>query len=454
MKKLKKYLKKLKLIFNKKNFKWLKYLPKTLNKRDRYILSGLIIILSISGTMVWYKHWIRVTHEVATFGGTLTEGIVGEPKDLEQHTGRLVNAGLTRVNEKGEIVGDIAESWQILDDGKTYQFKIRNNFSSYDLLSQIENKSIWSTIDITTPDDKTLVFKFKQPFSPFLYTSTEPIFSYGPYKITFESKEKVNLEASANYWQGKPYITKIQINLYSDYNSLINAAKNKEIMGYLQENSGDYQETNSTIYQMTIPRELNLFFNLSKPALQDVNIRKNLRDGKALSQPLSLTLATSDTTKNEQEAQKIKDTWKNLNVDVTIKDYDNVTLQKDIIPNRNYDILLYGQDYGPDPDPYPFWHSSQIGTTGMNLSNFSNKNADKLLEEARQTFDAGTRTQKYKDFQAILTDQVPNINIKKEILYYVLSNDIKGVNIIYGSSEADRFLDINKWFINTKRVRN
>ncbi len=447
-------MKKIKPLFKGKNYKWLKFLPKTLSKVDRYLLTVLILIIVASSFAIWYRHFLKTTHEIPNFGSTLTEGIVGEPKDLQKQTIRLTNAGLTRLAENGDVIGDLAASWQILDDGKTYQFKIRGGYSAMDLLGQIQNKDLWSSIDISAADDQTLVFKFKQPFSPFLYTSTEPIFSYGPYKISSETNSQVILDASTNYWHGKPYISQIKINLYPDYNALTSAAKRGEIMGYQKEQKDDFNIYDSGTYEMGLPRYLNLFFNLSRPALEDVAIRKNLRDGKNLNQGLDLTLVTSDTTKNKVAAEKIKTTWKNYNVNINVKIYDNIALQKDIIPNRNYDVLLYGQDYGPDPDPYPFWHSSQIGKDGINLSNFSNKNADKLLESARQTFDLAQRNQKYKDFQAILDQEVPYINIEKESCFYVLSNDIKGVNKIYGSSEADRFLNVNQWYIKTKRVKN
>lgn len=444
----------IKSTFCKRKFKWLKYLPKSLTRFDRYTLAALIVVITISGVAIWYHHFLKISHVVPAYGGTLTEGIVGEPKDLDKHTARLVNAGLTRVDDKGSVAPDLAESWQILDDGKTYQFKIRKGYSANDLLSQIQNKNIWSTIDVSAPDDQTLQFNFKQPFSPFLYTTTTPIFSYGPYKISHETNSKVELTANANYWQGKPYITTIDINLYTDYNALIAAAKNGEIMSYLKTNPGDYSISDSTTLDMILPRQLNLFFNLLKPALKDTNLRANLRDNKVTGVNIDLTLVTSNAQKNLQVAQNLKSAWKPLGVNLTIQTYDDVTLQKDIIPSRNYELLLYGQDYGPDPDPYPYWHTSQISSTGLNLSNFSNKDADKLLEAARQTFDFSLRAQKYQAFQQILNQQVPYINIENETLHYVLSDDVLGVTKIYGSSEADRFLNVNQWYIKSKRVRN
>ena len=443
----------LKQIFSQKTWATLKFVPKVLKLTDKIVLAGFGFLILISSFFIWQNHWLKNTQEVPTTGGILTEGIVGEPKDLDKHIARLTGAGLTRLVENGDVKGDLAESWQLLDDGKTYQFKIRPSYSASDLLAQIKNKDVWSSIDMSAPDEQTLVFKFKSPFSPFLYVSTEPIFNYGPYQISKEEKGKVTLSANKNYWQGSPYISTIEINLYSSQDTLLKAAQNGEIMNYMKENKDDYQINNATNFSYTLPRELNLFFNLSRPELTHKDWRQNLRDDKTLPYEVNWTLATSDTTKNIQIAEGLKQKWKDLKVNLTIKTYNNIELQKDIIPARNYDLLLYGQDYGPDPDPYPFWHSSQNGT-GSNLSNYSNKKADKLLEDARQTFDFAIRDQKYKEFRDILADDVPYINIEKDSIDYVISNKVKGITKIFGFSEADRFLDINQWYIKSKKVKN
>lgn len=438
-------------VFSRKKWRILSYLPKVLSKTDKIILILSTVVIIASLFFIWRNHWIKTTHEASANGGTYTEGIVGEPKDLDKFLTRLTGAGLTRVAADGSIQGDLAESWEIQDNGKTYQFKLRNGYSSADLANQLTNKNALTGIDISTPADNLIVFKFKQSFSPFLYTSTEPFFSYGPYQITKEEKNTVTLTASPSYWQGKPYISKIVIRLYPDETSLEKAAKNGDVMGYLTDSQTDWLK-NSTTYEVKLPRELDLFFNLNKDPLKDVNVRKNLKDNKPLGSGLNLVLATSENTENVAAAEDIQKKWKELNVSIEIKKYDNVTLQKDIIPNRNYDLLLYGLDYGADPDPYPFWHSSQIGTAGMNLSNFGSKTADKLLEDARQSFDATKRTQDYADFQKILDDQAPFIQIQNESFYYTISNQVKGVTKIYGFAEGDRFLNVNQWYLKSKRV--
>ncbi len=452
MKKKQTFLNKFKKIFCRENINCLKFLPKALSKAEKIILVTLALAIISGGFLIWRNHWLKNTTEAPTFGGTFTEGIVGEAKDLDKHMARLTGAGLTRLQPNGDVKGDLAENWEILDDGKTYQFKLRQGFFSQDLANQITSKNIWPNIEIGTPADNLITFSFKQPFSPFLYTSTEPIFPYGPYKMIKEEKNKITLEARSDYWQGKPNIEKIVLQLYPNQDELIKAAKGQDITGYIKDSQSDYQMPNSQVFEMPLPQELNLFFNLSKPDLQNVERRKNLRDNVAIDKEINLTLATSENPKNVRIAEEFKNKWKSLKVNLEVKTYDNITLQKEVIPKRDYDLLLFGLDYGADPDPYPFWHSSQINE-GRNLSNFSFKQADKLLEEARQTFDFKIREEKYTEFRKILDQEVPFIVIEKVTLRYVASNDIKGFDKIFGFSASDRFLNVNEWYIKSKRVK-
>jgi ABC-type transport system substrate-binding protein len=440
-------------IFTKENLVNPKFIFRALSFSEKVVLGVLVIFVIFAGLFLWRAKWLKNSIEVPKFGGVYTEGMVGEAKDLDKHLARLTGAGLTRLEENGDVKGDIAESWEILDEGKTYRFKLRSGFNPQDLSEQLKAKNIWSNIEVAIPSDNQIDFKFKQPFSPFLYISTEPVFPYGPYKIIQEQKGQIALSAQDNYWRGKPNIEKLVFRLYPDEIALNKAMHNHELNGFIATSKEGISASNYQVFDMPLPRETILFFNLNKDPLKNLDLRKNLRDGKALDGEQTFDLATSDNDKNLKIAETIKSKWAPLKVNINIKKYDNITLQKDIIPKKQYDLLLYGLDYGPDPDPYPFWHSSQIKPEGMNLSNFSNKSADKLLEEARQTFDFAVREDKYNQFKKILDEQIPFISLNRETLYYYLSNKVKGVEKIFGSAETDRFLNIDKWYIKSKRVK-
>lgn len=434
----------------------LKFLPAAFCRWEKIILLlcfGAVVALTV---VIGYRDWLASTNVVPETGGVYKEGIVGESKDLDKHLARLVNAGLTKYDLEKNIVPDMAQKWEINEDGKVYVFHLNPQFNAEDLARQIINKGVWQDIDISTPDPSTITFTFKQPFSPFLYNSTAPIFEAGPYRLTKENKNEIELLARDDYYAGRPWIDKIIIKLYQDQNELLKAARRGEIDGFSSTTEMEILRSFRKM-EMKLPRELIVFFNLSRPGLQNINIRQALKENSNPGKALELKLATSNDEKNISFARKIVEKWGQNGVKVNLIIKDNVTLQKDIIPKRDYDVLLYGLDYGEDPDPYPFWHSSQInpptGGDGKNLSNFKNTKGDKLLEEARQEFDFKKREEKYAEFQKILDVEIPAFVVDRETFYYQISNQIYGIEKIVGALETDHFLNIASWYLNTKRVK-
>jgi len=168
--------------------------------------------------------------------------------------------------------------------------------------------------------------------------------------------------------------------------------------------------------------------------------------------PLEFTLTTVDQPILIDMANTLKDQWKNLGVDLQIKKLDIATLERDVIKKRDYDMLLFGEVLGFIPDPFPFWHSSQKKDPGLNLALYDNKDADKILEEARQILDPTTRAQKYAEFQDILINDAPAVFLCNPDYIYFISNEIKGVDLKKIVDPSRRFAGIENWYIYTKRV--
>ncbi len=434
------------------NFFSLRFLNKVMTLSEKIIVLILIVLIIGLGSIIWYQSWIKSTQLIPGSGGKFVEGFVGESKNLGEHTTRLLNAGLTKYDNEGKVVGDIAQNWDINEGGKVYIFHLREGFNAEDLILQIKNANVWQDIDISAPDEVTLKFTFKQPFSPFLNISTEPIFNYGPYKITKEYKDGVELQSREDYYNGQANISKLFIKFYQTEEALIRAAEKGDIQAYSLRND-EAPLDNFTKFEMKLPRDLNVFFNLSKKELQDINVRRALKENISPGKELNLRLVTSDNDKNNELATHLVDQLSQKGIKITLDVKDNVTLQKETIPKRDYDLLLYGLDYGEDPDPYPFWHSSQIKVDGKNLSNFKNAKADKLLEDARQEFDSAKRESYYEEFQKILDSEIPMFVVEHQNFYYYVSDEIKGIENTKISSETDRFVNVASWYIKTKRVK-
>lgn len=174
--------------------------------------------------------------------------------------------------------------------------------------------------------------------------------------------------------------------------------------------------------------------------------------GKESTRELKFTLITADLPDLTGAANRIKELLKEAGIDITVKVMPFAELEASVIRPRNFEILLFGQIYGYEPDPFAFWHSSQIKDPGLNVARFVNKKVDEMLEESRRTFDRQIRDQKYREAARIIMQEVPAVFLYSQLYFYFLPADIKGVDLPTITLPADRFNEINKWYLDTKRV--
>lgn len=179
-------------------------------------------------------------------------------------------------------------------------------------------------------------------------------------------------------------------------------------------------------------------------------ITKQIRTKKELSMTIKLT--TVNQPENIKTAQIIKQLWEQLGISTELEIIDKSKIISEIINPRNYEALLFSENLGADPDPFPFWHSSQNEAPGLNLAIFSNKKVDTLLEDARKTTDWQIRQEKYHEFQKIIAEELPAIFLYNPTYTYPQDKDVKGFTNYGISAPADRFANINEWYVKTKRV--
>lgn len=141
-----------------------------------------------------------------------------------------------------------------------------------------------------------------------------------------------------------------------------------------------------------------------------------------------------------------------IGAEVEIKAFPFNQLNADYLRPRNYDSLLFGEVLGEIPDPFPFWHSLQAKDPGLNLALYENKDADKLLADARQIFDEGLRKEKYAKFQEILLKDAPAVFLYRPDFIYLTSPKIRGIDPGFISDPSQRFAGIDRWYIKSKRV--
>jgi peptide/nickel transport system substrate-binding protein len=167
---------------------------------------------------------------------------------------------------------------------------------------------------------------------------------------------------------------------------------------------------------------------------------------------LAFTLSTNNFALNTKTAELLAGEWSKLGVKVALNIQPTHELTENAIRPRNYDALLFAQKLGADPDPFLFWHSSQIHNPGLNLSLYANNDADKVMSEARAATDKATRDEKYRQFQDIIGLDVPAIFLVQNVFTYAQKTDIQGLSLSSLSDTTARFYDMPNWYISTKRV--
>jgi ABC-type transport system substrate-binding protein len=167
---------------------------------------------------------------------------------------------------------------------------------------------------------------------------------------------------------------------------------------------------------------------------------------------LEISLYTVDQPLMIRTTRLIKNQWKELGVKVTVETFDINSLERDILRKRDFESLLFGEVLSLIPDPFPFWHSSQKGELGLNLANYANDKADKLLASSRQSLDEEERKRKLEEFQNILIQDSPAVFIYAQDYLYLVPDKIKGVNEKVTTDPSKRLTDISTWYIKTKRT--
>lgn len=328
----------------------------------------------------------------------------------------------------------------------------------------------------------------------------------GPYKFKslIKSKEgdlkEYNLVANEDYFSAKPYIKNIKFIFFVDYAEAVKSLNDNQIdgLGYLpfSERKELLAKDSLVLNELIRPQIISVFFNQEKDkALSDKAVRVSLTqaidkdrvikdvfdgvyqrvDGPVLTNSFayndqltkynyspeeaannikgklaSTTLTVIDSGSNVAVAEKIKSYWEQIGVAVELKVVPGEQAA-DIIKNRNFETLLYGESVGGDPDVYAFWHSGQIGVGGLNLAGYNNPEVDKLLVEARKTTDKEARKVKYQKFQEYIMADVPVIFLYSPTYTYVQSKKIKGFSGTMVIEPADRFAGISSWYLKTSK---
>ncbi|PKM92975.1 MAG: peptide-binding protein [Elusimicrobia bacterium HGW-Elusimicrobia-4] len=230
----------------------------------------------------------------------------------------LVFNGLVKYDKNINIVGDLAESWNVSADGKTIIFNLRKNVFWHDgkpFTAEDVEFTYQKLIDpkVKTPysSDFELVKKFeiinpykikityKEPFSPGLISwgmgiipkhifengefNTHPAnrkpIGTGPYKfVEWKTDEKIVLEANPDYFEGTPHIAKYIYRIIPDQAVQFLELRNETIdsMGLTPDQFNAYPSffTNYNKFRYPSFGYAYLGYNLLNPLFNEKEIRQ------------------------------------------------------------------------------------------------------------------------------------------------------------------------------------
>lgn len=83
---------------------------------------------------------------------------------------------------------------------------------------------------------------------------------------------------------------------------------------------------------------------------------------------------------------------------------------------------------------------------------YTNVKVDKILEDAFITVDDNARIKKYAQFEDEIKKDMPAVFIYSPNFIYVISRNLKGLELNHIISPTDRFSNIYTWYTKTDNV--
>lgn len=409
-------------------------------------LLGLIIFASLAVSSKYFNRIIPVYKKASI-------GVVGAYRqdNLPPIITNKFSRGLTTVAKDGSIKPDIAERWEIKDNGKTYIFYLKQNeyFSDGKNVTSDKITYNFSDVKVERPDEHTIVFKLKDAYAPFLITVSKGVFGkgyvgVGDYKIE-DIKLNGNFVQSLTIVSVKNRFESIRFQFYPSEEAM----KLAFLLGEISEVSGLTNSNYKDVAFSELPNAqtekisnyshlVTLFYNTTDSTLSDKLVRialsyslpKSYPDGQKAYLPYSpeslyynhgvtereqdyehakTLLESSDAASSSAElsltiktmkryrttADAVAASWKKIGIRTNIEEVDG-------LPDK-FQIFLGDFTIPADPDQYSLWHSGQ----NNNITQYKNLRIDKLLEDGRKTVNIDERKNLYMDFQKYLMEDVP-----------------------------------------------
>ncbi len=180
-------------------------------------------------------------------------------------------------------------------------------------------------------------------------------------------------------------------------------------------------------------------------------IKETVKENSPITR-LSFSLTTGDTPELKEATLIIKEQLAKIGFEVEMnKIYETGQLNQ-IIRNRDYEALFFGQIINHESDLYSFWHSSQRADPGLNIAMYNNKKVDNGLEEIQKILNIDDRINKYNILQKEFNLNIPAILTYSPKYIYITSPKLNNISLENIIVPSERFLSIYTWSADTDRV--
>jgi peptide/nickel transport system substrate-binding protein len=273
---------------------------------------------------------------VPAYGGSLSEGVIGSPRfinpvlavsDSDRDLTSLVYSGLLRATPGGDYTPDLAQSYTVSPDGKTYTFVLRPDATFHngtpvtadDVVFTVQKtqdpalksplQANWDGVTVAAIDAHTVQFTLKQPYAPFIENLTMGIlpkslwqnvsddeFSFsnlntspvgsGPFEVGTISRNASGIPSSydltpfSKYALGAPYLGDLTLTFYQNETDVVSALKSGDIQAASGISPADIATLpGSTVEKAPLNRVFGVFFNQNQSTvLRDHDVRQALED--------------------------------------------------------------------------------------------------------------------------------------------------------------------------------
>jgi peptide/nickel transport system substrate-binding protein len=169
--------------------------------------------------------------------------------------------------------------------------------------------------------------------------------------------------------------------------------------------------------------------------------------------PLSFTLTVPDIGFLTKTADYLAKAWQSIGVQVNVVTDSPSDILANVVKNRSYDALLFGETLGPSSDLYSFWDSSQRFYPGLNLAIYSNPQVDLNIETGRAATSSDHTAADFAVAQTDIENDTPAVFLYSPDYLYVAAKSVHGVTTTgILTDPADRFLQIGSWYLDTSRI--